>query len=55
MEPEHADGRARREQLVMRRLSGELDDGAHQRADVRERDGSRRRARQGSSPLSAPR
>ncbi len=36
MEPEHAYGRAGREQFVMRRLSGESDDGALQGADYLE-------------------
>jgi hypothetical protein len=52
MEPERAYGRAGRKQLVVRRLSGESDDGALQGADEGERHGLGRRDRH--STVSTP-
>jgi hypothetical protein len=43
-ESKHAGGYTRRQHLIVRRLSSELDDGALQRTDEGERDDSGRRA-----------
>src|ERR1019366_1340217 len=53
-QPQHTGGRARREQLVVRRRSGESDDRALHGADEGERYGSGRRAA-GDAPGSPPR
>ena len=50
----HADDRARRQHLIVRRLSGELDDRAFQGTDQGERDSPGRRAGWGR-PHPAPR
>jgi len=54
MEAEHAHGRARRQKLIMWRLTGESDDGALQGAREGESDGSSR-CPGGDRPRSAPR
>ena len=54
VKPKHAGGRARRQQLIMRRLSGEFDDRTCHGTDEGERDGSGRRADR-DRPHSPPR